>query len=296
MQRLISSSNGHIIRSINIKFWNKQKIVIPNESLKLLQLNHPNNCFTLDLIDELGHVDLKNIKNIDFYFYQDPNFDVEVVMEDRLRSVNRAQTFHHFENAGSRLKLNLKENKHLYFAAEFKQNSFVEDDPLKECRNYPNDEFDSYSQCDKKFVETVFEKYFPPGFMPVWATDDVEKVTTSFFVGEYNDLKALYSYGWYSDMIFGSGVSECLLPCKSTEIKTVFLSEKSKGASANRSKIAITFFNTVKVSITDFPKFSLTEFLSSLGGQMGLWLGLGVVQTLDTVLGWICRGMGGQLH
>ena len=50
-------------------------------------------------------------------------------------------------------------------------------------------------------------------------------------------------------------------------------------------------FNQV-VSVTEyfFPDFSFSEFLSSMGGAMGSWLGLGVLQlttTIATVFKWI---------
>ena len=46
------------------------------------------------------------------------------------------------------------------------------------------------------------------------------------------------------------------------------------------------------VSITEyfFPEFSFSRFLSSMGGAMGLWLGLGVLQlttTIETIFKWI---------
>ena len=46
------------------------------------------------------------------------------------------------------------------------------------------------------------------------------------------------------------------------------------------------------VSVTEyfFPEFSFTEFLSSMGGAMGLWLGLGVLQlatTIESIFKWI---------
>ena len=46
------------------------------------------------------------------------------------------------------------------------------------------------------------------------------------------------------------------------------------------------------VSVTEyfFPDFSFSEFLSSMGGAMGLWLGLGVLQlttTIATIFKWI---------
>ena len=52
------------------------------------------------------------------------------------------------------------------------------------------------------------------------------------------------------------------------------------------------FFFEQDVSVTEyfFPDFSYSAFLSNMGGAMGLWLGLGVLQlttTIATMLKWI---------
>ena len=66
----------------------------------------------------------------------------------------------------------------------------------------------------------------------------------------------------------------------STKIKTVFVDKKSSEV-RKRSKIDILFSNNVKVTVNDFAKFNHWEFLSEIGGSLGLWLGLGVVQMLE---------------
>ena len=53
---------------------------------------------------------------------------------------------------------------------------------------------------------------------------------------------------------------------------------KSKKTSDPESWVYFTFDQTVAVTEYYYPEFSFTDFLSSLGGALGLWLGVGVVQ------------------
>ena len=111
--------------------------------------------------------------------------------------------------------------------------------------------------------------------MPIWATDDMNKVTKYLVDKDKNISKSV----WFDDAISGNIISTCLQPCKSTKITTVLVDKKDE--LRNQSKIDIIFSNTVKQSVNDFPEFNFGQFLSSLGGSMGLWLGLGVVQSLE---------------
>ena len=74
------------------------------------------------------------------------------------------------------------------------------------------------------------------------------------------------------------------MPCTKTNVKTVYMNEKYKELKYSESRIDITFSTTVNRYIYDFPKFHFTSFLSSLGGTTGLWLGLGVIQLLDSIV------------
>ena len=85
----------------------------------------------------------------------------------------------------------------------------------------------------------------------------------------------------------GTAESGCLLPCISTEMTSVFLDEKYD--SINHSRIDIAFSDTVLVTVTDFPTFNPAVFLSAFGGSIGMWLGLGVVQTMEMLLNFTWR-------
>ena len=74
---------------------------------------------------------------------------------------------------------------------EMKQNIFVENDPSKSCRGYPNEEFENYNDCDKEFVSKTLAKHFGPNLIPIWATFDLGKVTRSHFVGWSYDYRVL---------------------------------------------------------------------------------------------------------
>ena len=130
------------------------------------------------------------------------------------------------------------------------------------------------------------DKNYPPGFLPIWATNDTSKVTTSI-VGNKNTFDHAYA-----EIVTGTAESECPLPCLSTDVTSVFLDEKYD--SIKKSRIDITFSNKVVITVTYFPRFSIASFMSELGGSMGMWLGLGVVQTMEKMLSLVCRIKAGR--
>ena len=58
-----------------------------------------------------------------------------------------------------------------------KQNAFVEADITKNCVVYPNDDFQSYKDCDNLFMKNVVSSFDPPTLVPVWLTNTLENVT-----------------------------------------------------------------------------------------------------------------------
>ena len=68
-------------------------------------------------------------------------------------------------------------------------------------------------------------------------------------------------------------------------VKTVFMNEFYKTSTKlNVSRVEISFYNKVDTTIRDFPSFHFSTLLASLGGTLGLWLGLGILQILDSIL------------
>ena len=85
----------------------------------------------------------------------------------------------------------------------------------------------------------------------------------------------------YEDLWDGTQLSPCPLPCSTTHTDTRLLAEYP--GTKNSSRINLTFSTKVEVTTTDFLKFYLSTVLSDLGGSMGLWLGLGMVQAVEVV-------------
>ena len=67
--------------------------------------------------------------------------------------------------------------KHEY-VVELKENVFIEEDPTKTCRIYPNPAFASYIDCDDQFMKDYVSTFDPPNMVPIWLTDDMDKVST----------------------------------------------------------------------------------------------------------------------
>ena len=261
-----------IVKSIRLYFHNNTRINIKGRHVKLMRLNHPNNCLTLDLL-EIPYLNLKGIKQILFRFRRNAKYKLEVQMEDRHFSLSRPFKYNKFEIIGPKMELNnLSKDTYRYFSVQFGQKRFSEDDPGKICKEYINT---TYNDCDEEFLKNLLQKNYPAEFMPVWATSNFSLVTT-FIMGDQD-----YFYKNYTGMILGSMQSDCPIPCTSTQITSVFLNEKT--GRLGSSRIDITFSEKVSTVITNFPKFNLALFLSSCGGSMGLWLGVGVVQIMEFV-------------
>ena len=262
-----------VIKNIRLRFFKKPDRFLNLSYIRLIHPNHPSNCLTLDLV-KISNISLKNLFQVIFYFKENTKYQLEVHLEDRLYSLSRSFKYNEFGNSGPKMELkNLSRSLYRYYSVQLSQNVFTEEDPGKQCKNYVER---SYNDCDQHFIKKVLREHYPPGFMPVWATSNLSSVTT-FLTGNKNTFPKNYA-----DIISGTLESDCPPPCTSTKIISVFKDEKK--FNLTKSKIDITFSNKVSVVVTDFPKFNAAMFLSSCGGSMGLWLGLGVVQTVKMVV------------
>ena len=52
----------------------------------------------------------------------------------------------------------------------------------------------------------------------------------------------------------------------------------SRSIDRNYSKVDLTFDQTVTISESYYPSPSLTVLLADMGGSLGLWLGVGIIQ------------------
>ena len=202
---------------------------------------------------------------------------VEINIEDRLHHIDRSNRFAKLSQSGPQIQIeNLGQKcSNKKFLVEFKQMKYIEEDTSKGCVNYPN-KYETYNECDEAFMRDLLREYYPPEFLPFW----LGGVNATKWMVDMKITERIYS-----DLFKGTLMppkETCPLPCTSTTRSTDFLYEMQEDVAY--STIDITFSDKVEVTSWDYGAFNWAEMLASLGGSMGLWLGVGVVQLLETLL------------
>ena len=80
----------------------------------------------------------------------------------------------------------------------------------------------------------------------------------------------------WQDLVDGTMESDCYRPCLTTKTVGALISKKNE--ERNFTTFDFTFDQKVIITESFYPIFSFTNLLTSLGGAMGLWLGVSVVQ------------------
>ena len=116
------------------------------------RVNYPNNCYTLDLSNNT-EVMKKGIKTLFFNSTRRNLTMVQVKVQGGSLSCSREIFDHMFYASGDPI-----EARHRVFykyALKISENVFVEEDLSKNCRVYPNEEFESYRACDDQFMKVT---------------------------------------------------------------------------------------------------------------------------------------------
>ena len=212
----------HILSGIYISAYGGNSTENLVNTITLDKINWLYECFTLNL-SNVRRTDLNGMEGVAIYFNRTEDIVLKTSFELRVMGTTLASRReiqeHRLYASGNAMKLSsgaVKRDTVSSFIVKIKKNVFVEEDRTKNCRNYPNHDFDSYKNCDFQFMKNKVKEIAPGmNLMPPWLTDDLNNVTSkpvkfSSFVS--------YQLG---RLFLGIANSDCPLPCTtiSTEAK-----------------------------------------------------------------------------
>ena len=129
-----------------------------------------------------------------------------------------------------------------HYIMRIKKNIFVEEDPSKNCRNYPNSDFASYKECDYEYMREKVKEDFPGlSLTPPWLTEDLDNVTIAP-VPTPRGASALE----LQRLSQGMDTSNCPLPCTTFSTETKLANKINDGLG-----FALELKQTVEVSWVD---------------------------------------------
>ena len=123
--------------------------------------------------------------------------------------------------------------------------------------------------------EWVIDKY---GFLPFFMAKEESNATAGPITVDFECN--ILNPEMYVDFN-GYTKSFCPTPCQQTHVTVNKMVQDSYTGSP---AVELVLSDKVMVTHNFYPKFSLVEALASLGGSLGLWLGLGVLQLLQLLI------------
>ena len=153
--------------------------------LKLNMINWLDECHTLNLADiEYTEAGYDGTKEVNILFnatllrkiIDENNITIELWLLDKNLLAERKIDKLSFFSNGDKMVMKNSLSK---YTVKIKKNVFVEEDPRKSCKNYPNAEFSSYAECDNQYMREKIDEVAPGlNLTPPWLTRDLDTVTS----------------------------------------------------------------------------------------------------------------------
>ena len=172
-----------IVRYIYFDTISNEEIYISaKENIVLKRINYPGNCYTLD-VTQMHDVVRKGIRKLVMVFKDVSRMSVEVYVLGKSLDSRRTIRSNAFYSKGVIIRpKNMTWGSYIVKTQEI---NYVEEDKSKDCKNYPNSEFQSWGDCEDQGSREILAKRFP-NIIPVWLKDNIENVTTRAVIEDGN--------------------------------------------------------------------------------------------------------------
>ena len=238
-------------------------------------------------IDISKYVEGSIFRRIQFLFKKSKNNSIEIELDDGSWDTLRPLYERKMRQKGTAIKLEKTETKaYKQYFTTIRQIVHEEDDKSINCKNYPNEKFDSYEDCDMEFLRQTYQSLYhqknccrvknisAESIVPIFTTNNLDEVTKL--------AHADCDEGFMMDLVMKQkDISSCPRPCTTTFTDTMLTSyiHTSKDAT-----IGITFDKSTLVTRIKVDNFQMAESLNFLGSNLGLWPGLGIFQLIQWLL------------
>ena len=184
-------------------------------------------CQVIDLGDYFN-LSVNTPLQILFYIKRVPNLSVSLYFEDKGRVVaSRILKSNILSYAGPKFRNNDLSNPiDMKVLLKLSQNIDSERDQKKRCKNYPNREYVSYLECDRKYFQELILNNAKPPLTPFWITSNHSEVTKLENCHwnrseKYCRISPLHNY---VDIFDGTIDSGCSNPCTTFQVDSKLIS------------------------------------------------------------------------
>ena len=165
---------------MSVKTIHEQNLIINGSDINWLPTPlYPGGCQSIDLLDYFNLTDKNAPMQMVFYLEKTNAIGAQIFIEERNKALAKRTLPSSMlsYNGPDIINPDLSVTS-LFFKAIIRvsQNIFVEEDERINCKNYPNSEFESYRDCDEKFLYKEIRNKF--NVVPFWTANDLNEVTS----------------------------------------------------------------------------------------------------------------------
>ena len=153
-----------IVREVRFNTMSNEDISVSpiKDKIVLKRISYPGNCYTMDVI-KMDNIVGKGVKRMRMRFGDISNMSVEVSLLGRSLDSRKSIRSNAFYSKGvSILPKNLTWASYIVKTQEV---VYVEEDGSKDCKNYPNSEFQSYGDCEEQSIPHICHFWYTTTFV-----------------------------------------------------------------------------------------------------------------------------------